>query len=42
MIGVHNANGTASSPTLISQQRYEWIYAAHARMNQGTDFLQNL
>ena len=42
MIGVHNPNGAATSPTLISPQRYAWLYAAHSRMNQGTDFLQDL
>ncbi len=42
MIGVHNAIGTATSPTLISPQRYEWLYAAHACRNQGTDFLKDL
>ena len=42
MIGVHNSNGAATSPTRISPQRYERFYAAHARLNHGTDFLQDL
>ncbi len=42
MIGVHNPNGEATSPTLISPQRYAWLHAAHSRLNQGTDFLQDL
>jgi len=42
MIGAHNSNGAATWPTLISPQRYEWLRAAHARLNQGTDFLQDL
>ena len=42
MIGVHNPSGVATLPTLISPQRYEWLHAAHSRLNQGTYFLQNL
>ncbi len=42
MIGVHNSSGAATSPTLISPQRYEWLHAAHTRLNQGTDFLKYL
>jgi len=42
MIGVHNSNGAATSPTLISPQRYAWLHAAHTRLNQGTDFLKDL
>ena len=42
MIGVHNPNGTATSPTLISPQRYAWLHAAHSRLNQGMDFLHDL
>ena len=42
MIGVHNPTGAATSPTLISPQRYAWLHAAHSRLNQGTDFLQDL
>ena len=42
MIGVHNSNGAATSPTLISPQRYDWLHAAHTRLNQGTDFLKDL
>ena len=42
MIGVHNSNGAATSPTLISPRRYEWLHAAHTRLNQGTDFLKDL
>ena len=41
MIGVHNTTGAATSPTLISPQRYAWLHAAHSRQNQGTDFLQD-
>ena len=42
MIGIHNPNGAATSLTLISLQRYERLHAAHSRMNQVTDFLQDL
>jgi hypothetical protein len=42
MIGVYNSNGAGTSPTLISPQGYEWFYAAHARLNNGTDFLSDL
>ena len=42
MIGVHNPFGAATSPTLISPQRYAWLHAAHSRLNQDTDFLQDL
>ena len=42
MIGVHNSNGATTSPTLISPQRCEWLYAAHARLNHGTNFLHDL
>jgi hypothetical protein len=42
MIGIHNPNGAATSPTLISPQCYAWLHAAHSRLDQGTDFLQNL
>ena len=42
MIGVHNSNGVAISPTFISLQRYKWLYAAHVRLNHGTDFFQDL
>ena len=42
MIGVHYPSGAATSPTLISPQRYGWLHAAHSRLNQDTDFLQDL
>ncbi len=42
MIGVHNPTGAATSPTLISPQCYEWLHAAHSRLNQGTGFLPDL
>jgi hypothetical protein len=42
MIGVHNSHEAATSPTLISPQRYDWLHAAHTRLNQGTDFLKDL
>jgi hypothetical protein len=42
MIGVHNPTGAATSPTLISPQRYAWLHAAHSRLNQGANFLHDL
>jgi len=42
MLGVHISNGAATSPTLISPQRYEELDAAHAGLNHGTDFFQDL
>ena len=40
MIGVYNSNGVATSPTIISPQRYECLHAAHTRYL--TDFLKDL
>ncbi len=42
IIGFHNPNEAGTSPTLISPQRYARLHAAHSRLNQGTDFLQDL
>ena len=42
MIGVHNPNGAATSPTFISPKRYAWLHATYSRLNQGTSFLQDL
>ena len=42
MIEIHNPSEGAVSPTLISPQRYAWLHATHSRLNQGTDFLQDL
>jgi len=33
---------TATSPFLISPQRYAWIHVAHSHMIQGTEFLHDL
>ena len=42
MIGVHNPTGAATSPTLISPKRYEWLHATYSQLNQGTGFLPDL
>jgi hypothetical protein len=42
MIGIHNPSGAATSPTLISPQRYAWLHAAHAHLNKGINFLHDL
>jgi hypothetical protein len=42
MIGLHTPTGTVISPTLISPERYAWLYAAHSRRRTLEDFTQNL
>ncbi len=42
MIGVHTPYGTIILPTLISLERYEWLYAAHSRLAQSEAFSQDL
>jgi hypothetical protein len=42
MIGVHSHTGAAISPTLLSPERYQRLYEAHARLNNRTDFTQDL
>ncbi len=42
MIGVHNHTGAAIPPTLLSPERYKWLYEAHTRLDNRTDFTQDL
>ena len=42
MIGVHTHFGSVISPTLISPERYEWLYVAHSRLPQAEAFTQDL
>jgi len=42
MIGVHTPPGTVISSTLISPERYEWLYAAHTRLARPETFTQDL
>jgi hypothetical protein len=42
MIGIHTPTGTVISPTLISPERYAWLYAAHSRRRQPEDFTHDL
>ena len=42
MIGLHTPTGTVISSTLISPERYAWLYAAHSRRRLSEDFTQDL
>jgi hypothetical protein len=42
IIGLYTPTGMTISPTLISQERYEWLYAAHSRRRPPEDFTQDL
>jgi len=42
MIGLHTPTGTVISPTLISPERYEWLYDALSRVRKSEDFTQDL
>jgi hypothetical protein len=42
MIGMHTSSWAAISPTLISPKRYEWLHAAHSRLNHSKDFTHDL
>jgi hypothetical protein len=42
MIGLHIPTGAAISPTLISPERYAWLYAAHSRRHPPENFTQDL
>jgi len=40
MIGVHTPSETVISPTLISPERYEWLYVAHLQRVQQEIFTE--
>ena len=42
IIGVHNHSRVAISPTLLSPERYQWLYETHSRLQNQTDLTQNL
>ena len=42
MIGVHTPTGTPISPTLISPERYAWLYKAHSQRARPNRFIQDL
>ena len=42
MIGVHHPTGAAISPTLLSQERYAWLYSQHCKHTSSTDFVTDL
>ena len=42
MIGLHTPSGSIISPTLISPERYAWLYAAHSRRREPETFTQDL
>jgi len=42
MIGVHNHTGAAIFPTLLSHERYKWLYETHSRLHNQTEFTQDL
>ena len=42
MIGLHTPSGSIISPTLISPERYAWLYAAHSRRRDPETFTQDL
>jgi hypothetical protein len=42
MIGVHHPTGAAVSPTLLSTERYEWLYSQHCKHTSSTDFITDL
>ncbi len=42
MIGVHNHTGAAVPPTLLSAERYAWLYSQHRKHTSSTDFITYL
>ena len=42
MIGVHTPSGRIIFPTLISPERYNWLYKAHSQRPRANDFTQDL
>jgi hypothetical protein len=42
MIGVHNQDGVAISPTHLSPERYKWLHETHSRLHNTTDLTKNL
>ncbi len=42
MIGVHTPTGSIISPTLISPERYNWLYAAHSQRAHPEAFTHDL
>ena len=42
MIGIHTPSGAAILPTLISPERYTWLYAAHSRRHPPENFTHDL
>ena len=42
MIGVHTPTGKIISPTLISPERYAWLYKAHSQRTRSDEFIQDL
>ncbi len=42
MIGVHHPIGAAVSTTLLSTERYAWLYSQHCKHTSSTDFISDL
>jgi hypothetical protein len=42
MIDIHLPSGRIISPTLISPERYKWLYEAHSQRAQPEAFTQDL
>jgi hypothetical protein len=42
MIGVHHPTGAAVSPTLLSTERYTWLYSQHCKHSSSTNFINDL